>query len=250
MNTARSALSVLFSLNNSYSNLGSHPLIVKFLKGIYEITPSKPRYKDTWDVAKVLNYIKKQKENSFLSLKQLSMKLCMLMLLSSAQRVQTIFSLQLSGIHVDSNKLKIEVFDKIKQSKPGSQNTMLEFEKFPDKKLCVFNALEEYLQRTDEFRNGTDKLFLCYKSPHGPASKDTLSRWVKDVMLAAGVEDYFGPHSTRSAASSHMYKQGLPIGKILSLAGWSNASTFFKFYYRSCAKNTAQNVIDNYFLKK
>ena len=35
--------------------------------------------------------------------------------------------------------------------------------------------------------------------PHGPASKDTISKWLKQVMFDAGLDtSIFKPHSTRS----------------------------------------------------
>ena len=38
--------------------VGSHPLVVQFLKGIFELRTPQPRYNETWDVYKVLHYFK------------------------------------------------------------------------------------------------------------------------------------------------------------------------------------------------
>ncbi|ESP01853.1 hypothetical protein LOTGIDRAFT_99731, partial [Lottia gigantea] len=37
--------------------LGKHPLICRFLKGVFELRPSLPRYTHTWDVDIVLRYL-------------------------------------------------------------------------------------------------------------------------------------------------------------------------------------------------
>lgn len=49
LNTARSALSCIIAPKNMVS-FGSQPLVVRFLKGVYESRPSVPRYVETWDV--------------------------------------------------------------------------------------------------------------------------------------------------------------------------------------------------------
>lgn len=57
----------------------------RFLKGVYEARSSNPRYAVTWDVNKVLNYLKSISTTEC-SLKDLTLKLVTLMSLVSAQR--------------------------------------------------------------------------------------------------------------------------------------------------------------------
>ena len=42
----------------------------------------------------------------------------------------------------------------------------------------------------------------------------------------------FAPGSTRGASSSNAYLSGVPIEEICAKAGWSNASTFVRWYKR------------------
>ena len=59
INTARCSLITSFlSLDNSTS-LSSNILGRRFMKGIFTLRPAFPRYNVTWDVNKVLNYLKK-----------------------------------------------------------------------------------------------------------------------------------------------------------------------------------------------
>ena len=81
---------------------------------------------------------------------------------------------------------------------------------------------------------------LCYARPHGPASKDSVARWLKMVLREAGTED-FAPHSFRGAASSAMLKGGMTLDDILKSAGWTNAITFQKFYNRPVMKSDEQH---------
>ena len=58
LNTVRSALSsfVLLSTGQSF---GSHHLVIRFLRAVYNDRPSLPRYKDIWNVDFVLNLLRK-----------------------------------------------------------------------------------------------------------------------------------------------------------------------------------------------
>lgn len=69
------------------------PLVVKFLRGVYTTRPSLPRYKEIWDVADVLRYLKDLKPLNELTLSDLTLKTIMLIALCSGQRCQTIQAL-------------------------------------------------------------------------------------------------------------------------------------------------------------
>ena len=62
-------------------------------------------------------------------------------------------------------------------------------------------------------------------------SKDTLSRWIKTLLVKAGVDmSIFTPHSTRAASATAALRNLVPLKTILKTAGWSNSCTFAKFY--------------------
>ena len=56
LNTARSAISA-FTIRKDISSIGSHPIVTRFMKGVYKSTPPTPHYKTTWDVQVVLTYL-------------------------------------------------------------------------------------------------------------------------------------------------------------------------------------------------
>lgn len=94
----------------------------------------------------------------------------------------------------------------------------------------LLSLLDAYFKRTAPLRKGTKQLLICYKAPHGPASKDTISRWIKQTMKAAGVDTtVFKPHSTRGAATSAAKTVNVPIQEIMNTAEWRSDSTFAKF---------------------
>ena len=88
LNIARSALStILFSLSGS--TIGNTPLIKRFMKGVFELRPSLPRYTYIWDVSIVLEFLSHCFPLDDLPLNVLSFKCAILLALSSMQRVQS-----------------------------------------------------------------------------------------------------------------------------------------------------------------
>ena len=132
-----------------------------------------------------------------------------------------------------ADKLVINISDLLKQSAPSRNNPVLEFPKCKgDETLCIMSAIETYVTRTSTVRQD-DYLFLSFNKPYRSVTKSTIARWIKDVLSAAGIDtDVFGPHSIRGAASTAAASHGVSLENILSTAGWSNASTFARFYHK------------------
>ena len=67
-------------------DVGKHPRVCALLGGIANERPPKPRYFETWDVSIVLKMLKAWGQNEVLDLKQLSLKLTMLLALTSLHK--------------------------------------------------------------------------------------------------------------------------------------------------------------------
>lgn len=120
----------------------------------------------------------------------------------------------------------------LNQSRPGYKTSVVHMKAHPpDRRLCIYVAVKEYLSRTALIRNGEQSLLLSYVKPHKLVTRDTVSRWIKMVMNISGINtDIFGSHSVRSASVSKAKLAAVPVDEILRKAGWSNAGTFSKFY--------------------
>ena len=75
--------------------VGQHPLVTKFMKGIFSLRPLKPRYFVTWDVNDVLQLLRSSSPAKSLSLKKLLLKLAMLGALITASRSSSLAKLDL-----------------------------------------------------------------------------------------------------------------------------------------------------------
>ena len=131
------------------------------------------------------------------------------------------------------------ITEKVKQSRVGTHLKPVEFLAYPeDEKLCVIKHLREYIKKTQVLRGDCSQLLLSHVKPHGPASKDTISRWCKNVLKFAGIDvSKFTAHSTRSASTSFLAERNVNIKDIMTSAGWSNEMTFQR-YYRKPVGNT------------
>ena len=120
----------------------------------------------------------------------------------------------------------------IKQSRPRYKPPSVMLKAYnTDKTLCVVSHMKEYLRRTKPLRGDSTKLFIRFMKPHKHISRETLSRWIKTVMEAAGKEtSIFHTHSTRTAATSKAKAASVTIQEILDTAGWSSSKTFDRFY--------------------
>ncbi|XP_076050324.1 uncharacterized protein LOC143030933 [Oratosquilla oratoria] len=235
INTARGALSSLGIVVDG-CRAGNHPLVIRLMRGVFNLRPSMPRYKDTWDVKPVLTKLKQLEPLQSLPLKELTLKLVMLMALTQAARVQTLHLLVLKNISIKEEAISVWLGDNIKQCRPGFNIQSVKF--FPytkDESLCVCRTLRTYLEKTEHLRDETGKkdgrLLISFIKPHKPVSRDTIARWIKHVLTISGIDSTkYTASSVRSAAASQARSMSVPIRHIMSKAGWSRESTFAKHY--------------------
>ena len=76
------------------------------MKAVFETKKPVPKYTTTWDVSVVFKYLEKLYPNNKISLKNLSLKVVMLILLLSGQRGQTVYLMNLEGM-VLSEKIPV-----------------------------------------------------------------------------------------------------------------------------------------------
>ena len=85
VNTHKCAIGqALASLGND--EFVSSPVIARFMKGIFNLKPPIPRYREFWDVRKVLEFFASQFPLESLLLKMFTLKTIALLALSTAQR--------------------------------------------------------------------------------------------------------------------------------------------------------------------
>jgi hypothetical protein len=88
--SASSACLLDTTFSDTNYTITNHPLLIRYMKGVFNSWKPTPKYSETCDVNTVLNYLAKLFPLDNLSLKDHSFKLVMLLALISGQRCQTL----------------------------------------------------------------------------------------------------------------------------------------------------------------
>ena len=150
LNIARCAISTL-SLGKD--TVGSHHLISKFLRGVFNRCPAPPRNNVTRDADVVLNFLRTWAPAKRLSLRQLTLKVTVFLLLVSGQRGRTIWLLDTRNTTLSKNEVRWRIGDLIKTSNPKNHMDKLVFSAYPpDRRLRVITHVKAFFNRTDLLR--------------------------------------------------------------------------------------------------
>jgi hypothetical protein len=228
INSYKSALSLILG------EIVNHEIIKRFMKGVFKLRPSKPRYNVTWDPNIVLNYLSHKWPNETLSLEILGRKSLTLLALVTAHRVQTLSLIKLSNIKVNAPvDITIHIPDSIKTTKPNSYQPILRLPYFDTRpEICPARCLEVYINKTATLRKEHDYLFISHRRPHNKLSPQTLCHWIKNTLCFSGIDtSIFSAHSTRHAATTSANKLEVSLDLIRKTAGWTNSSSVFAKYY-------------------
>jgi integrase len=222
--------------------------IHRLFRAFKQIQPPTPRYVQTWDITRVLDYIDNQGANEGLLLPDLTRKLVFLLAAVGITRISELANLSQHPLQKLSNAwiLRLSRWKKnTNYSKHRVPTLIVPY--FPaNKNLCPVSCLEAYIRATSPWRSPeSESLFLSIMKPHNPVTKDTLGRWIRELVAAAGIDiRTFAPHSIRSATASRALKAGVSIPEILKAADWSSEHTFLKYYRRDVATNFSLSILE------
>ena len=231
INTAKSAICAMLKLTTNEA-VGENDMIKRFMKGVFNTRPTKPRYNYMWDVETVLTFLETLVPIDRIDLKNLTLKLVTLTALITGQRCQSLHLMKIDHMQEMEDRFRFIIVDNVKSSAPGRKQPVLVLPKFEENvNRCVVFTMKEYLRRTEDLRTKHSNVFISYQKPHEPVSSSTISRWIKCTLAMAGIDtSVFSAHSTRSAATSAAGRHTLPIKDIMRAASWRKESTFRKFY--------------------
>ena len=245
LNVYRSALSAFHPTVEGYK-VGQHPVIASLLHGAFNEKPPKPRYTDTWEVSKVLEWMKGLGLDGDLPLKVLTWKLAMLLALTGACRGSELKSLKVSLMQDKGTEIWFRIDGLTKTKRPSKPHITLKWAQYDeDSKLDVTRSLRTYVERTGQLRGKEDQLFISHTKPHKAVETCTIARWLKGVMESVGIDvGKYKAHSTRAAATSRARQLGLSVEQIVERANWSRATTFHKFYNKEVQVATGKRFQD------
>ena len=127
--TRRSALNRFLSFcSEGQIEIGNSVFVKKCMRGVFNKRPALHKYRTAWNPDIVLNYLSSLSAN--LTLLQLSQNVCMLLLLLTGQRGQSIHLLEVEdGIfHEESLELQFSVV--LKHIRPGVHQDNISFQSY------------------------------------------------------------------------------------------------------------------------
>ena len=179
----------------------------------------------------VISYIRGLGGNESLGMKQLTLKVTALLGILTAQRVSSLTSLCLSHTHVLQDRVILVPAKLGKHHRQGRKIRKVTIKAYPgDSSVCAVETLKFYMKVRESVAEG-DQLLVTHRKPHRPASRDTIARWLKQVLLLAGVKPgVFGAHSYRGASTSAARRACITVQKILKRGQWSTEETWRRHY--------------------
>jgi hypothetical protein len=136
--------------------------------------------------------------------------------LLTAQRCQTLSSLDLDFMQEIDNEIIFTIREKLKTTKAGKHLPHIKFLSYPeDIHLCPVAHIKFYIGKTKPMRSHS-KLLLSYVKPFKPLTNSTIGRWVKSFLRDSGMDiKKFSAQSSRTASSSYGFLSGLPLNDVL-----------------------------------
>ena len=149
------------------TQLGSLPVVARFMKGVFKIKPPKPRYCSTWNVKTALSFLESLEPLEELTLKHLCYKTVFFLLaLTSAARAHELSALDLTYSLRKEGSWEFSLPTHVKNSRPGHPARKFLFLAFPENpKICVIRCLTTYVERTKGLRKST-QLLVSFISLH------------------------------------------------------------------------------------
>ena len=136
-------------------------LLNKFLKGTFNKRPMFPKYSYTWYPKLVLDLLQKW-SNTNISLKLLTFKAAMLLMLLSARRGQSIIDIDIQNIYLSKTDVMITLNKLCKTSTTHFHEPPIRLRHFNVPEICIVTILRMYLEKTASLRGEEKQLFICY----------------------------------------------------------------------------------------
>ena len=249
-------------LGSSTLNIGKDENLTRLLDSFHRDRPKGRRGIPSWNLSLVLHQLTKPPFEPIkeASLKHLTFKTVFLLALGSGKRRGEIHAWQHKNIRHQSDWAKISLYpspsflSKNQLAKEGPNSVApvvipalaptLDRSLKSDRSLCPVRALRYYLDRTSDFRQNKELVFVSFKKGFDKdISPATISSWIKQtVILCYELSDQEAhtlhqvkAHDVRAFAASKAFQSGVSLEQILAACHWKSHNTFTQFYLKDVA---------------
>ena len=157
-------------------------LILDYLRFFYKKKLRIAKHIVYWKVEKVLRFFKSWHLVDQLSLKQLTMKTLALIAITTSERGQTLYLMNIKKMHISDNRFSFIMTNKLKTTKRALKPKIVKCVNCSDPTLDVCAYVKSYMLETSKFRNENhNDLFLSWATKK-PVTKVSLARWLKTIF--------------------------------------------------------------------
>ena len=137
-----------------------------------------------------------------------------------------------------TNQVILLMDKSMKTDRPGHVEHELTLSTYSvDRRICVVTTLQYYLKITCQFRTSNkSQLFLSVREPHISVSKDTIARWIRQMLAVSGI-DVNQFNSVRAASVSAAKVLLGSTQDIMKKADWTQEKPFNKILYQTYVTN-------------
>ena len=147
------------------------------------------------------------------------------MALMNADRASDLHALDLRYRNFSPEGVTFEILGLTKTRRSGPPRQAF-YPSFPEKSVCLVETLRHNESRTIIHRPTGSVANPLYSKPHKPVQSATISRWIRNMLMKAGVDSSFKAHSTRAASTSAAKNRCVTTKDIMCAADWLRESTF------------------------
>jgi len=248
----RTAINVVHRGFEDGTKVSSSTALQALVRGIFNERPPERSLVPDWDLPSALRLLSETPFEPLgnATLEDLTKKTVFLVAAASGRRVSDLHALSVAGEHLSISSSGARL---LPRSGYLSKNQTPDFTPSPiilpdlrkaanspdDGPWCPVRALKFYLEKTKHLRGQEDRLFLITRKPYSGASKQSIARWLTDIIKeSVAVEDSHrlgsrvGAHSIRSQASAWASYKGASLSDIINAMGWSSTTTFQTTYLK------------------
>ena len=236
-------------LGNAPVNVSKDENLTRLVDSFHRDRPKGRRGIPSWNLSLVLHQLTNSPFEIFkeASLKHLTFKTVFLLAFGSGKCRSEIHAWQNKNIRYQADWSKVSLYpspsflSENQLAKEGPESVApvviptLDKSLQSDRSLCPVRALRYYLERTLDFRQNKELLFVSFKKGFDKdTSPATISSWIKQTVILcyelsdqeALIVHQVKAHYVRAFAPSKAFQSGISLEQILSACHWKSHNTF------------------------
>jgi integrase len=255
-NTVRGILStVLQTLERTERILGKLRWIKVFMEGVRKGQPIPDPLPPVWDVATLIEALRKWPEKEEKHIAMTTRMTYVLLTLATMWRPKDdMMKIRWGDVMIVGEGKNRVMTVRAVDTKTKREQRAIPIKAMEEETTCPVAWMVKYkLEMQEEVKRAEgpeitakDQLFRITRRPFGPATGDTLRRWMREAMEMAKIDTtVYKPHSARSATTTAARLGGMPMDTIMAYANWQSKTTFERYYFRPPDRTVS--VVDDWF---